>query len=80
MILKKGDRVRVNYRARIAWGMFLPAGWAEGTVLKADNWRRSDQDRWYVEMEADRVSGTPYRTGYHYWKQNEDGGTVEKLS
>lgn len=74
MDIKKGDRVRITMPAQEPF----PAGWSEGTVLKADNWGEG-RGGWYIEMTKDKVS-PGWDLGYGYWKQEVDGGTVEKLT
>ena len=69
--LLPGDRVRITMPAQ---GSF-PAGWSEGEVITA-NWYWNGG--WYIESEKDNVS-YGWQTGYGYWKQDTDGGTVEKL-
>lgn len=71
MDIQKGDRVRITMPAQ---GPF-PAGWAEGAVLTA----RKDPEGWFIELSKDKVS-PGWELGYGYWKQGNDGGTVEKLT
>jgi hypothetical protein len=82
MRIKKGDRVRITIPGHFNHGFYVGPGSCEGTVLSADNWNSggTKPDNWYIELEKDKASGYGWRTGYGYWKQGEDGGTVEKLS
>jgi len=72
MDIKKGDRVRITMPAQEPW----PAGWSEGTVLSAKHYEDSG---WLIELEKDKVS-PGWDLGYGYWKQGQDGGTIEKLT
>jgi len=80
MNLKKGDRVCITIPrgAPACSGSFGP-GWCVGTILTVANnqWDREKPPNWYIEIEKDRVSGRGWKTGYGYWKQGEDGGTVD---
>jgi len=80
---KKGDRVRItmDHTARAVSGSF-GAGWGEGIVLTAVNnqWDPDKPPNWYIELEKDKVSGRGWRIGYGYWKQQQDGGTIEHVS
>jgi len=69
-MIEKGSRVRIT----------LPNGqWGEGLVLTATNWNGGNTrpDNWYIELEKDKGNSG---TGYGYWKQGPDGGTVELLA
>lgn len=70
--LYPGDRIRVTMPAQYPF----PAGWAEGKVI--DAYFYGEDNGWYIEFEKDDVS-YGWQTGYGYWKQGVDGGTVEKL-
>jgi len=74
MDIKKGDRVRITMPAQEPF----PAGWSEGTVLSATN-QGEGRGGWYIEMTKDKAS-PGWDLGYGYWKQEVDGGTVEKLT
>jgi len=68
MEIEKGDRVKIT---------LADGWWCSGTVLSASNLARpGEEDNWYIELDAD--SGGI--TGYTYWKQKSDGGTVEKAT
>ena len=71
--LVPGDRLRITMPAQEPF----PAGWAEGIVLDAHFY--GETDGWYIEFEKDNVS-LGWQTGYGYWKQGIDGGTVEKMN
>jgi hypothetical protein len=81
--IRKGDRVRITI-PKAGHGIFdsFGAGWGEGVVLSAHNaqWDTNKPPNWYIELEKDKVEGRNWTTGYGYWKQGQDGGTVEKLS
>ncbi len=70
--LLAGDRVLITS------GPVYPfsEGWAKGSVISAAFY---ETDGWYIEFDKDEVS-PGWQTGYGYWKQGTDGGTVEKLS
>lgn len=67
-----GDRVRITVGARDPW----PAGSGEGIVASAVFY---DTDGWLIEWDKDTVS-EGWQTGYGYWKQGQDGGTVEMIA
>lgn len=69
--LYPGDKVRITMPAQEPF----PAGWAKGYVINANFY---NTDGWYIEFEKEVVS-PGWQTGYGYWKQGQDGGTVEKL-
>lgn len=71
--LSPGDRVKITMPAQDPF----PAGWAEGEVIKANFY--GERDGWFIEFTKDKVS-PGWQTGYGYWKQGIDKGTVEKLS
>lgn len=71
--VEKGDRVKITMPAREPF----PAGWCEGVVLKVDDMGKG-RGGLYVELEKDKVSAG-WDTGYGYWKQEIDGGTIEVL-
>ena len=78
MRIKKGDRVRITVQGgRGVYG----AGWGEGIVLSAANneWNPDKPANWYIELDKDKCGGRNWETGYGYWKQGCDGGTVELL-
>ena len=66
------DRVRITMPAQEPF----PAGWAEGKVINANFY--GEEEGWYIEFYKERTS-TGWDTGYGYWKQGVDLGTVEKL-
>ncbi len=70
--INPGNKVRITAPAQEPF----PAGWAEGVVISAVFY---DEEGWYIEMNKDRVS-SGWQTGYGYFKQREDGVTVELLS
>jgi len=70
--LVPGDRVRLTMPASEPF----PAGCAEGVVLTAKHY--GERDGWYIELNKDKVS-PGWQSGYGYWKQGTDGGSVEKL-
>jgi len=70
--LEKGDRVKLTMPASEPF----PAGWAEGEVSSAHFY---EDHGWYVELMKDKVS-PGWDTGYGYWKQDADGGWIEKLT
>lgn len=70
--LYPGDRVAISMPAQ---GGF-PAGYSEGTVIKADWW--GPRDGWYIEQNKDYATAG-WQTGYGYWKQGMDGGEVRQL-
>jgi len=79
--IKRGDRVRITIPTA-GHGIFdsFGAGWGEGIVLDANNWNGcGGPDNWYIELEKDKVHGRNWTTGYGYWKQGQDGGTVELI-
>jgi len=63
--LEKGDKVRIT----------TPSGWATGTVISA-SWY--EDAGWYIELNVEEAS-LGWELGYSYYKQRDDGGTVEKL-
>ena len=80
MNIQKGDRVRIT-QPSAGHGIFqsFGAGWGEGIVLTANNYSRNGKPNWYIELEKDKVHGRNWQTGYGYWKQQQDGGTVELI-
>ncbi|MHC4302681.1 MAG: hypothetical protein ACYS7Y_35930 [Planctomycetota bacterium] len=66
MNIVPGDYVKIT----------LPDGWrCAGIVLSAHNCKdKSGVSNWYIELDA--IAGGI--TGYTYWKQGTDGGTIEK--
>jgi len=66
MEIRKGDRVRITT------SMYDVVG----TVVSATNykkyWLANAEDNWYIEFIADEG-------GFGYWKQGNDGGTIEVL-
>ena len=69
--IQLGDRVKISMPANYPF----PEGWAEGTVLTVSHY---DDEGWLIEFVKDKVS-SGWQTGYGYWKQNTDGGTVVKI-
>lgn len=67
--LEKGDRIRIT----IPGGDW--PGWAIGTVISA-SWY--EDAGWLIEFDKTEVS-PGWQLGYGYYKQGDDGGTVEKL-
>ena len=75
MTIKKGDKVKISG----VQGNF----WAIGTVISAENnnfgkqFQESGKDsNWYIELKVEKGN---IPDGYTYWKQLQDGGTVEKV-
>lgn len=81
MQIRKGDRVRITIPGGHGIFQSFGAGWGEGIVLTAANnqWDPEKEPNWYIELEKDKVEGRNWTTGYGYWKQGQDGGTVEIL-
>jgi len=67
--LEKGDKVRITIPSG-DW-----PGWAIGTVITA-SWY--EDAGWLIEFDKTEVS-PGWQLGYGYYKQGDDGGTVEKL-
>jgi hypothetical protein len=63
-----GDKIRINIKGQIY----------EGVVISAANWGDGlGAENWYIEFDRTKGGRGP---GYGYWKQGDDGGTVENLS
>ena len=67
MEITKGDRVKIT----------LPNGYTvEGEVLTASAWQEDYKadtpKKWNIELQGP--------AGYAYWKQRDEGGTVELLT
>ena len=73
-----GDRIKITLPAAYPF----TAGWAIGTVLSVQySWTSNSGDEvWALEVDKEEVDPrSNWKTGYGYWKFDQDGGTVEIL-
>ena len=67
--INKGDTVRIT----------TPDAWVEGIVISASNYGSDEEPNWYIELNGCAGSNEFVSSGYTYWKQKQDGGTVELI-